>query len=453
MMYVRTSDLVPKAGTCDVTSPLCAVKLAPGAPVEPISLRAAAGECINVTLRNRLPAVAPDLAGFYELHRVVGRNNEPEGLTFFNNNLIRPSSQVGLHPGQLAYDTFTDDGVVAGLNAPVRNLAAPGGTQTYRWYAGDLSLTPPTAGPLGTFLTSIVATPVEFGATNLGPADKVKQGQKGLVGSLTVMPRAATWTETDTALDHQTSAQGFSRRTTASATVTTASGTFRDFAAVIQKGMNQRYKDGTAIEGIAAEGPISEDTEDSGQYAVNYGSEPLWFRFNLAPNTPFNGAPGVFTLRDIPNAHEAYSNVLSAGDDPATPVFTAAAGQQARIHVVQPAGIGRSMTFNLHGHVWQRAPYVCPGSAFLGLAGNCKPTGFFPSLSGAGGPFEVASRAIGENPLSFSLGGQDSVMPGSHYDFVLPSAGGANAIRGDYLFRDQASFGSLGGVWGILRVK
>ena len=451
MMYVRTSDLVPKGAACNVASPSCAVKLRPGAPVEPISLRAAAGECVVVTLRNRLPTVAPDLAGYYELHRTVDRDrNDPQGVTFFNNNLIRPSSLVGLHPGQLAYDTFQDDGAVVGLNSAARNLAQPGGTATYRWYAGDLSLTPPTAGPAGVFLTSIVATPVELGAGNLSPADKIKQGQKGLVGSITIEPPGSTWAETDTVLDHQTRVPGVPRRTTASATVTSGSLAFRDFAAVIQKGVNHRYSDGTAVEGIAAEGPISEDTEDSGQYAVNYGSEPLWLRFGLAPNTPFNGAaPGVPTFRDIVNAHEAYSNTLSAGDDPATPVFTALAGQQARIRVVEPAGIGRAMTFNLHGHVWQRAPYVCPGSAFLGLPGNCKPTGFFPSLSG----FEVGSRGIGENPLSFWLGGQDSVMPGSHYDFVLRSAGGANGIPGDYLFRDQSAFGSLGGLWGILRVR
>jgi hypothetical protein len=455
MMYVRTSDLVPKAGTCSVTSPACAVKLRPGAPVEPLSLRAAAGECINVTLRNRLPAVAPDLAGYYELHRVVDRDrNDPQGVTFFDNNLIRPSSQVGLHPGQLAYDAFQDDGVVVGLNSPTRNLAPPGGTATYRWYAGDLSLTPPTAGPFGVFLTNIVATPVELGATNIAPADKIKQGQKGLVGALTVEPPAATWVETDAVLDHQTRTRGVTRGTTASATVTSGAVTFRDFAAVIQRGTNQRYVDGTAVEGIGAEGAISEDTEDSGQYGINYGSEPLWLRFGLAPNTPFNGAaPGVATLRDIPNAHVAYSNVLSGGDDPATPVFTAAAGQQARVRVVEPAGIGRSMTFNVHGHVWQRAPYVCPGSAFLGLTGNCKPAGFFPTQIGTGGQFEVASRGIGDNPLSFWLGGQDSVMPGSHYDFVLRSAGGVNGIPGDYLFRDQASFGNLGGLWGILRVR
>ena len=50
------------------------------------------------------------------------------------------------------------------------------------------------------------------------------------------------------------------------------------------------------------------------------------------------------------------------------------------------------------------------------------------------------------------LGGQESVTPSAHYDLVMPSAGGAFAVTGDYLYRDQAAFGNLSGLWGILRV-
>jgi len=55
ILYVRTSDL-------DATG-----KLLPTAPVEPVVIRAAAGDCINVTLRNKLPALVPDLATFSTL--------------------------------------------------------------------------------------------------------------------------------------------------------------------------------------------------------------------------------------------------------------------------------------------------------------------------------------------------------------------------------------------------
>ncbi|HET9594535.1 MAG TPA: hypothetical protein VFP65_03090 [Anaeromyxobacteraceae bacterium] len=466
MMYVMTSDLVPRNaadpgckrpnGTLDPTLSTCGVKLADGAPVEPIILRAAAGDCIQVTLRNRLPALAPDLGGYMQQSLLIPRNpNDPLGVTTFNNNLVRPSSLVGLNPGLVATDVTKGNGVVVGLNPANAVVAAPGTIERYQWYAGDLSLV-----PKGGASFAVAATPVEFGGANLMPADVLKQGQKGLVGALSIMPQGSTWTENDVVTDHQRSMSlGFLRRTRTSATIaaTATAPATRDFVAVIQPGLNLRYAaDGAPVEGIAAEGVISEDAEDAGQLGINYGAEPLWYRFGLAPNVPLTGGGGSgLDMGSVPNANEAYSNGLasSGGEDPSTAVFTAAAGQPFRLHTLVPAGHGRASVFNLHGHVWQRAPYMCPGSAYLGLSGNCKPTGFYPTLAGAGGPFEVGSRALGLNPLSMYFGGQDSLLPAGHFDFVLPSAGGVNKVKGDYLFRDQASFGNTHGLWGILRVQ
>ena len=47
----------------------------------------------------------------------------------------------------------------------------------------------------------------------------------------------------------------------------------------------------------------------------------------------------------------------------------------------------------------------------------------------------------------------EGVAASSHFDVVLPEAGGRARTAGDYLFRDEASFGSYQGLWGILRVK
>ena len=88
------------------------------------------------------------------------------------------------------------------------------------------------------------------------------------------------------------------------------------------------------------------------------------------------------------------------------------------------------------------------------LEGKCNWTNF-------GDPnFEIGSRAIGVNPIGMYLGLQESVLPAAHFDIVLPGAGlgptggagGVNQVKGDYLFRDQASFGNSQGLWGILRV-
>ena len=150
----------------------------------------------------------------------------------------------------------------------------------------------------------------------------------------------------------------------------------------------------------------------------------------------------------MPNAHEAFSNALAGNRDPATPVFAATAGREVRMHLLQPTGSNRASSFTLHGHVWQQAPYVCPGSSKDGLAGKCLATGFFPTLAG-----EVGSRAIGTSPLGGYTGAQDLIQPGSHFTLLLPSAGGGNGVRGDYLLMDRAGFGTTNGLWSLLRVQ
>jgi hypothetical protein len=336
--------------------------------------------------------------------------------------------------------------VVIGSNPAASAIVAPGGVKTVSWYAGDIGLVP-TAIPN---IALANATPVEFGAIGLSPADILKQSNKGLHGSLIVEPAGSLWEHTDVALDRQNNL-GFPRPTRASATVNTS---IRSFASVWQKGVNALYRSGAPVGGVFGEGPVSEDTYEGGTYAMNYGAEPLWFRFGVPPETPLTGGHGAGqSLADIPNAHEAFSNVLAGGQDPVTPVFTAPRGAPVRIHLTVPSSNGRGSVFTISGHEWQRHPYVCPASAKDGLAGRCRPSGFYPSLSGAGGPFEVGSKAIGNNLQSQVLGGMEAVLPGAHYDFVFPKAGGENQVPGDYLFHDRAAGGNIQGLFGILRVE
>jgi hypothetical protein len=163
----------------------------------------------------------------------------------------------------------------------------------------------------------------------------------------------------------------------------------------------------------------SDDAEDSGNAAVNYRSEPMWFRLGFDPGTPITLTRNV----DMTNA---VSNT-QIGGDPATSVFTAKAGTPVRIRLGEHAGHTRNGVFNLHGHIWQREPY----------------------LAGA-----VPSQTIGNNPLSEYRTMQEGLGTGNHFDIVLQNgAGGAFTIPGDYLFRDQASFLMDAGRWGLMRVQ
>ncbi|MDD0974744.1 manganese-oxidizing multicopper oxidase MnxG [Pseudomonas fontis] len=418
ILYVRKADLDPVSG-----------KLKAGVPIEPLVLRAGAGDCINVTLENRLPVVMPDLASTAVMQNVVKRDrNGGEGSTAFNNNLMRPSSHVGLHAQLLAYDITKSDGVNVGQN-PVQTVPPRAGNsgaypnKVFQYYAGHLEREGKPVLQLGRSVDNINTTAIEFGGLNLTPADLIKQPQKGLVGAMSILPQAATWTE-----------DGASR---ASATVQASGQTaYRDFVTVWQRAVNMRWADGRPVEGIGTEGNgVPGDPKDNSGMSINYKSEPLWFRFGLPPDAPFGHADG-HGLADVPNAHMAYSNSL-VGGDPQTPVLWAKPGQPFRTHVLMPSGGSRGVTYQLDGHLWPLHAYQAEKSD----------TGGYP-MSQPG----IGSVRFGYNPQAMYIGAQESVLPAAHFSFMHPSAGGGNAVLGDYLFRDYAAYGNVSGLWGILRV-
>ncbi|WP_374565377.1 hypothetical protein, partial [Nitrosomonas sp.] len=240
--------------------------------------------------------------------------------------------------------------------------------------------------------------PVEFGATNLSPPDRIKQGQKAAVGALIIEPEKSFWIENldDQAIDRQNPGanQSSKRATRATATVFYPSGErrppfnsnwrfFRDLVMVHQKGLNLRYADGSAVANLAAEkekmisekhpdpsidkllrnhpdhwlNTAPEDAHDSGHMAINYGAEPMWFRYGLPPDAPF----GKQGFGGAASAWEAFSNdccsnrtagtggtVISADvkkvGEPYVPVMTAYAGQEMRIRALMPTGVGRAST-------------------------------------------------------------------------------------------------------------
>lgn len=386
LMYVLDDDINLSTG-----------KLKASAPVEPLVLRAAAGECIQVTLTNRFSANPLKKNGFFALPMVIEN---------FNANDLKPSQYVGLHPQLVAYDVTRSNGVNVGLNAGTTNQGKlisqtprRGQTEIYQWYAGDVREVEDGL---------LVATPVEFGATNLMPADPILHPNKGLVGALIIEPEGATWT-TDPG-------------SRASATVTKpGGGSFREFVVVNQTGVNLRDAQGRPICPVEGGTPCTgaEDAEDSGNKAINYRTEPLWFRMGYNPGTIL----GKTRTKD-------FTDVLSngkVGGDPQTPVFTAQAGQEVRFRVLNPGGPARNQVFQVHGHGWQRTPYQTTG--------------------------DVGSDVIGDNPLAQVYGAQSGHGPGNHFDVVLNGgAGGWFNQPGDYLYRDQASFGFDAGLWGILRV-
>ena len=369
-LFVRTDDL-----DTTVTPPV----LKPGVPIEPLVLRARAGECVKVTLINAIQG-SPLLAGNSSLPMIV------DG---YNANSVDDSDAFGLHPQMLYYDISRYDGANIGTNAE-QTTEFNGGNATYEWYAGDV-----TVDDAGT----ITATPIEFGATNLISSDPIKHPGRGAFGALIIEPVDATW----------------SANARSEATITSPSspgGSFREVVLQLQTDVNM-YNSGTvAVENLAGE----DDPEDSGQVAVNYRAEPLWKRMQHAPDTPL----------EITRTYTDWWDVLSntkVGGDPQTPVYSVKAGTPVRIRLLQAGGHSRNGVFMLHGHEWDRQPYL------------------------------DGSTRIGPNAFSLWEGARMGVGPTSHFDLVLRNgAGGKSGITGDYLFHDASSGHFDNGLWGILRV-
>jgi hypothetical protein len=372
--------------------------LRPGVPKEPLVFRANAGDCIEMVVRNNLPVQIPDLAGFSTLPMIVNG---------FNANDLRPSAHIGIHAQLVAKDVSRDDGAAVGFQN-LNLLTPPLGNQRdrYFFYAGRLDRDPATG--------NLVATPVEFGSANLIASDPIKHSNKGAIGALIIEPRGSTWADDPTSRLSAAVCPGGQNPCTMS-----AAGAFREFVVLFQNDVNLRCSgcgndptDANAVPNLAG----VEDSEDSGHKAVNWKTEPMWFRFGFAPNALLE------MIRDRNDFWRATDNDL-VGGDPKTPVFLAGPSHPVRFRVLQPGGHARNEVFALHGHVWEQEPYV------------------------------ASSTRIGSNPLSMWEGARMGHGATNHFDAVLKNgAGGAFATIGDYLFRDQASLGFNGGQWGIMRV-
>jgi hypothetical protein len=420
ILYVRKSDLLNGKWRLD-------------RKIEPLMLRARAGACIEVELENMLPKDAK-----ISVLEENGYNTLPNLDENFNFNHLTTSRAVGLHPQMLRYDVTTDDGYNVGTN-PVQTVL-PGQTRTYRWYAGNF--------------TENGFQPVEFGATNLMPADPIKQGSKGLFGSLTIEPERSFWLwditppEPHSNLPYQISRA--SARLQFEDPDTKKWQFARDLNLLIQNDANFRLKglitqprpiflprirspfdrevrrvalaDDCGGPDTCPEAPLKNEGVDSvetGHKAFNYRSEAAWMRRLIGAAHPISS---TLSLND---SHKLTSErMFTPPVSNQTPLFCAAPGEPIRLRLLQHGGHGRNHVLQVHGHNWLELPWV------------------------------DESKRLGDNQWSTPKGSQDSIGAGSHWNFLLRhGAGGSNAVQGDYLIRDQYSWGFDNGLWSVLRVS
>jgi hypothetical protein len=308
LLYVRSEDLDGQG------------RLKNGAPIEPLILRANAGDCIEVELTNAL-SYGSDV--FLDKTLTYA---QPLGTMVPVK--LAPSMSVGLQPQLLSYDALTSAGTNIGFNSKNQTdqLVKFGETKKYQWYAGKIERA--ANGTLN-------YTPVEFGTLNLIPSDPLFQNINGLFGSMVIEPAGSTWqcdgkdnngNPIQVPCDPPSSTNSFTR---ASATIipTDATKKFREFVVMISDSIN------------IFQGQTSATTS-----SVNYRTEPKNFRY-------------------AGNSTQDFSCMLSNQlitlpvKDPQTPIFTANPGDAVRFRMAHPFGTGTSQVFTIHGHVWPRNPF------------------------------------------------------------------------------------------------
>jgi hypothetical protein len=369
---------------------------------EPLVLRANAGECVAVTLKNAMSTSAGVFGTF-------------STAAFAANIDLVPSTSAGITPGLMSYDVMTSSGMNIGFNPFL--TVAPGSSTTYYWYAGQTK-----ADTYG----KVSGTPIEFGGLNLTPSDPLEQDNHGLIGGLVVEP-PGSMACFDTFNPQPGGYPSYASAWVYDGGTCNAPGKLRhrEFVMLTQDDTSSLQWSAACYCAVSTPGQTGQNctpcmtTVENAiaspsllQTAVNYRTEPMSYRFNATK------------FVDLDTLWRGFSDgwVLA---EPQTPIFAAARNTPTRVHLLHPGGSGDQQVMALHGHVWQELPYV------------------------------DNSTRIGNNTKSQWLGARDNYGTNTAYSIILDEnggAGGRNGVVGDYLYRTTPANFLTQGLWGIMRV-
>ena len=533
VLFIRNEDLING-------------KLDPAVRPEPLILRVAAGDWVEINLTNALDNDPRDPANACRTLGAETASPYSANQRSLPDVNLSPTLQAGMHPALIDFDVTQANGVNVGFNP--KATVDSGKRQSFYWYAGELQVVPTHDAQGNRTGYRVEEIPVEYGATNLVPADLLIQPQFGMVGALIVEPQDSSWIE--------------DRGTRASALVRPRKGRpFRDFVLVAQNGVanltnpnrwgainyrtepfNARLADNLLFDNRAIQvfDPLAADSRANAESVLAFqaggtlpvlkprpfqllahdaispvAAENVWGTAPQAPgeilarttvrpgvaagttlkffcsqhgpamdgslvvqapggaastieidgmivsgkptwvvnNDPAKPAsnvpvkPGdtviwkavsgthgiVFDPTDRGAGYQlAFSNSqLLPSQDPATPIFRAAAGTPVRFRLVMPSTSTNNtvvppVTFDIHGHGWPEEPF-------------------------AKDPMNPQGLIIGKNERSNFFGAQQ-VAPYEAFNFVIDEAGGPFKVPGDYLYEALQRTRTLG-LWGIFRVE
>jgi hypothetical protein len=266
--------------------------------IEPYTIRAKLGDCVQVLTTNDLHLDEDPSVPLDHVNRLDGEFMKAE-----------ETSEVSTHVHLVKFDELASDGTSVGWN--YSSSAMPGQTYGYRWFVDQ---------PLRTSFFH------DHQYANL-------HQQKGLFAAMHVEPADATWH------DPKTGAQTNGVGTVAD--IRSASGPdFREIS-VFHQDRIPMWKDNGAGAAINPPGEPDDYGADQGGYALNYRNEP----FQIRTKTNVAG----------PKGDPAYVYSSAVHGDPSTPVFRAYAKDPVVIRNVDGSH-EEVHTFNLHGHRWLNEP-------------------------------------------------------------------------------------------------
>ena len=488
LAYFLEEDIDPDTGL-----------LLPGKAVEPLILRANAGDCINITLKNSLPS---------------GPLNS--GSSWFGIPLYT-SYEVGLHPQLVALDVTRSNGVNAGKNPPM--TVKPGDTGKFTWYAGRIEQSGGTTKYL----------PVEFGSIPLTPSDPAMQHPFGMIGSLIIEPKGSNWKT-----DDNTRAQAVV--CTGSPDCSSGEILYREFVAMVQDDVSS-LRQTVGLQASTINGqpawvmdvgntvplPASGVALFAGQ-VVNFdipsggGTHGLLFKDEASARAVFDidGSPdkakfktfatqcGIsnafgtapqssghiatlrvkqnVTVQNLPflcSQHCAsMSGTFAFGPGLKPPptieapfIYTRAMNYRtepldyrysssdwiSNADIKSPLGIARALS-NTAVLADPQTPVFAASKDMPVRFRMIHPAGLSEQVFSLHGhvwqelPYKNGSTEIGNNPLSQWQGSRDGFGPNVSFEVVIDKAGGAAGVTGDYLYRTFIGSIFQAGLWGLFRV-
>lgn len=260
---------------------------------EPLIIRGNVGDCIEITLHNKLPD---------KFH-----NEALHGYPAVPVETVFPtSSRISLHPQLLQYDVTGSDGATVGFN-PDQTIG-PGETIVYRWYVDQ-----------------------NLGSCNLWDmADLRNHRHHGAFGIFIAEPKGSCYLDPKTRKKVKTGSQVIISNPLL--------GEFREFVLLMHDGVRLVDKNGVLIvdpEPIFLPREELEDFEDQGSRGFNYRAERFSHR-----------------LKRNSDVSKVFSSKIHG--DPATPIFLAYPGDPITYRFVFPADRARGHSFTVHGHSWLR---------------------------------------------------------------------------------------------------